>query len=118
MAEGVLVLDDQGDGDDQRGGMMEQTLEKWEVGVSIDHTYPYCPWPVFRLKWMSDPCEGGTEIEAVRRLMDAVPDLLAACEAMLREAVDGEYNRDQDGNEWPEITAARAAIAKARGEGD
>jgi len=48
------------------------------------------------------------------RLIAAAPELLAALETLLAMTVEGECNYDAQGQEWPEVVQARAAIARAK----
>jgi hypothetical protein len=58
-------------------------------------------------------------VEANARLIASAPDLLAALEALVKDAaeceVDGEPSQ-VDGIQWDDVLAARAAIAKARNQ--
>lgn len=55
----------------------------------------------------------GADGEANARLISAAPELLAALRA-LADAVEHYTNATPE--DWPELAAARAAIAKATGE--
>ena len=82
----------------------QQNSPHEEIGIIYGKTNAY------RIVACVNACEGINP--------EAVPDLLAACKAMLQSAVDGECSYDAQGNEWPEIVQARAATAKARGTDD
>lgn len=58
------------------------------------------------------PAYVGEALDRDARLIAAAPDLLAALEYITRSAESGHYIE----RSGPEVTAARAAIAKARGE--
>lgn len=62
-------------------GQGRRSPEPWVVGISTDDLFGE-PWPVYRLRDMRDPADAG-EVEANRRLMEAAPALLAACESAL-----------------------------------
>ncbi len=79
----------------------------WNVGVSND---PVNGWPCYRIEKMN--LHPG-EIEANRALIEAAPELLAACRALVAEF---DYNWPSHASESGGAMAARAAIAKATGE--
>jgi hypothetical protein len=53
------------------------------------------------------------DAEANARLWASAPNLLAALETLLQMVVEGECNYDDQGNEWPEVIQARAALDAA-----
>jgi hypothetical protein len=64
---------------------------------------PALRWPAGQLSWMPD--------EPTAHLLAAAPDLLAACERMVRDQDRPVFSTDFRGA----VDALRAAIAKAKG---
>ena len=62
---------------------MNHLLAPWVVGVTVDYTYEK-PWPVFRLRDLTNTDPDGDEVQAKRRLIEASPDLLAACKLAVK----------------------------------
>ena len=90
------------------GQVSEGTKERWSAGpespilIHDSQKYTVCTMPG---PWGNEWCERNA------RLIMAAPDLLAACEAMIRWHEDPDASDDC-------IAQARDAIAKAKGEND
>lgn len=96
--------------------MSKPTPGPWVVGETIDMR---TNWPVFRLRDMANPADR-EEVEADRRLIEAAPDLLEACQLVQSALVSYRDRLAEMGCEsWigSDVDAAvAAAIAKATGE--
>ena len=95
---------------------MKHTPKPWNVGISLDHTYGR-PWPVFRIELLEDPSPGSEEVQANRRLIEAAPDLLEACQRMCKVLGSGSCTAWQaPAPFWASYDLMKIAIAKATGE--
>jgi len=87
-------------------GLGDQFLEDWE---GDHHVFPNGNYPERKAEW-----------DTARPLMAAAPDLLAALEYaadVLQDHVQYDSDDDDVSAETVAFNLARAAIAKARGEG-
>lgn len=97
--------------------MSKTTPGPWRTGEKV-------PQAVYAGEDIICLCDSMSELShgeeaANARLIAAAPELLEALQAILPIAEEyrkgGEYSGSADIRDWPEITCARAAIAKATG---
>jgi hypothetical protein len=77
---------------------------------------PYKPGVTYLVALVSPDCPDDATRDANARLIIAAPDLLAACEALHAEILAYLTAQNLHGEHNPAMVAARAAIAKAKGE--
>lgn len=66
---------------------------------------------------VAEICDGSPEVAvADARLIAAAPDLFAACEQALQDAIDLQEEKDHLGEDFNTVKILKAALAKARGE--
>ena len=76
-----------------------------------------CADDVSEASYMQQVSDAQADRDALRQqIADEWRAKDAALEELVGEAVDGDFACDSQGKEWPEITRAKAALSRARGE--